>query len=152
MAERDRRNETNITGENRRRDEPEVQRGLRGVRGAVQIAHDTEEAILAGAEELLRALVAANGIREEDVASVFFSTTADLTTAYPAQAARRLGWRRVALFGMQEQSIQGELPRVIRVLIHWQTEKGLADIHHVYLGETIALRPDLVMNKKEVRT
>ena len=97
MAERDRRNETNITGENR----------LRGVRGAVQIAHDTEEAILAGAEELLRALAAANGIREEDVASVFFSTTADLTAVYPAQAARRLGWWQVALFGMQEQSIQG---------------------------------------------
>ena len=83
------------------------ERGVRGVRGAVQIACDDEAAILAGAEELLCALIAANGIREEDVASVFFSTTADLTAAYPAGAARRMGWRQVALFGAQEQAVRG---------------------------------------------
>lgn len=134
--------------------EPESrrERGLRGVRGAVQISRDSEEAILAGAEQLLRALVEANGIDEEDVVSVFFSTTADLTATYPAQAARRLGWLQAALFGTQEQFVQGALPRVIRVLIHWQTTRKLADIHHVYMGETIALRPDLALNKKEVRT
>lgn len=118
--------------------------GVRGVRGAVQIKHDTEAAILAGAEELLRALVDANGICEEDVVSVFFSTTVDLTAAYPAQVARRLGWRQVALFGAQEQVVRGAMPRVIRVLIHWQTEKDLSDINHVYLGKAIALRPDLM--------
>lgn len=152
MAENNASGEPEVRGEPEVSGEPEVRRGLRGVRGAVQVDRDDAEAILTGAEELLRALVEANGIMEEDVASVFFSTTADLTAAYPAQAARRLGWRQVALFGMQEQSIQGAMPRVIRVLIHWHTTKKLADIEHVYLGETSALRPDLVMIKKEVRT
>ena len=125
------------------------ERGVRGVRGAVQIACDDEVAILAGAEELLCALIAANGIREEDVASVFFSTTADLTAAYPAGAARRMGWRQVALFGAQEQAVRGALPRVIRILIHWQTTRALAEIQHVYLGEAAALRPDLAMKEEE---
>lgn len=146
--------EHSVPGELGVRGEPEIRRarGLRGVRGAVQVARDASEAILAATEALLRALVEANGISEEDVVSVLFSATADLTTAYPAKAARRLGWRDVALFGTQEQSVRGELPRVIRVLIHWQTEKGLAEIHHVYLGATTALRPDLKNDEKEVRT
>ena len=127
----------------------EALRSVRGVRGAIQIACDDEAAILAGAGELLCALIAANGIREEDVASVFFSTTADLTAAYPAGAARRMGWRQVALFGAQEQAVRGALPRVIRVLIHWQTARTLAEIQHVYLGEAAALRPDLAMKEEE---
>ena len=122
---------------------------MRGVRGAVQIDRDDEAVILAGAEELLRALIAANDICEEEVASVFFSTTVDLTAAYPAGAARRLGWRRVALFGAQEQAVRGALPRVIRILIHWQTTRTLAEIQHVYLGEAAALRPDLATKEEE---
>ena len=122
---------------------------MRGVRGAIQVARNDEAVILAGAEELLRALIAANGICEEEVASVFFSTTADLTAAYPAGAARRLGWRRVALFGAQEQAVRGALPRVIRILIHWQTTRTLAEIQHVYLGEAAALRPDLATKEGE---
>lgn len=122
---------------------------LRGVRGAVQIERDDAAAILSGAAELLQDLVAANGIREEDVVSVFFSTTADLTAAYPAQAARQLGWHRVALFGAQEQTVAGALPRVIRVLIHWQTARALDEIQHVYLGEAARLRPDREQKEEE---
>ena len=138
--------EQGVRGE---REVREALRSVRGVRGAIQIACDDEAAILAGAEELLRALIAANGIREDNVASVFFSTTADLTAAYPAGAARGLGWRRVALFGAQEQAVRGALPRVIRILIHWQTTRALAEIQHVYLGEAAALRPDLAMKEEE---
>ena len=141
--------EQGVRGEREVREAVRELRSVRGVRGAIQIACDDEAAILAGAEELLRALIAANGIREDNVASVFFSTTADLTAAYPAGAARRLGWRRVALFGAQEQAVRGALPRVIRILIHWQTTRALAEIQHVYLGEAAALRPDLAMKEEE---
>ena len=37
----------------------------------------------------------ANGIEEDQVASVFFTTTGDLNAVFPAQAARNLGWRRL---------------------------------------------------------
>lgn len=132
--------------------EAQSERGIRGVRGAIQIDCNEEEAIVAGAEELLQAMITANEICEEDVVSVFFSTTTDLTAAFPAKAARRLGWWQVALFGTQEQAVQGSLPRVIRILIHWWTARKLADVEHVYLGEATALRPDRVLINKEERT
>jgi monofunctional chorismate mutase len=72
----------------------------RGVRGATFIDEDTPEAILAGTRELLAAIAEANGIATEDVASAFFTSTADLRSAFPARAARDLGWTDVLLPGM----------------------------------------------------
>ena len=69
-------------------------------------------------------LIEANGIDEDDVASVIFTTTPDLTAAYPAKAARDMGWTQVALMGCQEMDVPGGLPRCIRVLIHWNTPKA----------------------------
>ena len=56
----------------------------RGIRGATFATDDTQEAILSATRELLAALVAANGIATEDVASAFFTTTLDLRAAFPA--------------------------------------------------------------------
>jgi chorismate mutase len=77
------------------------------------------------------------------MASVFFTLTPDLTSAYPAQAARDMGWRGVPLLCTQEMAIRGGLPRIIRVLIHWNTHLPQEEIKHVYLGEATRLRPDL---------
>ena len=71
----------------------------RGVRGATFIDEDTPEAILAGTRELLAAVAQANGIATEDIASAFFTSTADLRSAFPARAARDLGWTDVPLLG-----------------------------------------------------
>ncbi len=128
----------------------ETREYLRGVRGAIQVGEDDAAAIIDATEELLRTLIAANGIQENEVTSIFFSATADLRAAYPAQAARRLGWRQVALFGTQEQSVDDALPRVVRILIHWQTTRSLTQIQHVYLGEAATLRPDLVAEEEEL--
>jgi chorismate mutase len=97
---------------------------------------------------LLRAVIDANGIQEQDVASVFFTTTPDLTAAYPAAAARQLGWHQVALMGAQEMDNPNGLPRMLRVLIHWNTEKALGDIVHVYMRGAEKLRPDLYPDNK----
>lgn len=116
---------------------------MRGVRGATTTDEDSAEAIWAAAHELLVELIAANGIREEDVASVIFTTTPDLTAAYPARAARDLGWTQTALMGMQEMNVPDSLPRCIRVLIHWNTTRSQAEVRHVFLRGAVALRPDL---------
>jgi chorismate mutase len=116
---------------------------IRGVRGAITADADSAETIWAAARELLAAMIAANDIREDDVASVIFTTTPDLTAAYPARAARDLGWTRTALMGMQEMAVPGSLARCIRVLIHWNTARGLDDVRHVFLRGAVALRPDL---------
>ncbi len=115
----------------------------RGVRGAITVDEDNAESIIAAAVDLLRAVIGANEIQEADVASVFFTTTPDLTAAYPAAAARQLGWHQVALMGAQEMDNPNGLPRMLRVLIHWNTEKALGDIVHVYMRGAEKLRPDL---------
>ncbi len=114
----------------------------RGVRGAITVDENTREAILAGTAELLGCMVSENGIRPEDVASVLFTVTPDLDAAFPAEAARRLGWNDVALMCAGEIPVPGALPRCIRVLIHWNTHKSPEEIRHVYLGEASRLRPD----------
>jgi chorismate mutase len=100
-------------------------------------------AILAATRRLLARMVEANGIDIADVASAFFTATPDLTAAFPAQAARELGWSQVALLDAQEIPVPGALPRCVRVLVHWNTSTPQAGIRHVYLGESARLRPDL---------
>ena len=114
----------------------------RGVRGATTTEENTAGAILAATSELLVRIVAANGLEVEDVASAIFTTTPDLTAAFPAKAAREIGWRDVALLDAQEIPVPGSLERCIRVLVHWNTEKSAAEIKHVYLKGAQALRPD----------
>lgn len=121
---------------------------VRGVRGATTVVEDTVEAIHTAVRELMTAIIEANGIEEDDVASVIFTTTPDLTAAYPATVARHIGWRRTALIGCQEMDNPTGMPRCIRVLIHWNTAKGLDDITHIYLRDASALRPDLQHDPK----
>ncbi|PJF41159.1 MAG: chorismate mutase [Chloroflexi bacterium] len=116
---------------------------FRGVRGATTVDENTEEAILGATQVLLQAMIESNAIEEDAVASVIFTTTADLNAAYPAKAARRLGWRRTALLGAQEADVPGGLPRCIRILIHWNTAKSLDEINHIFMGDAKKLRPDL---------
>jgi chorismate mutase len=116
----------------------------RGVRGATVADDNTASSILAATRVLLERLVEANDIDPADIASVFFTTSADLTAAFPAQAARDLGWMDVALMCAHEVDVPGGLPRCIRVLIHWNTDRGNSQIKHVYLGDAKALRLDRV--------
>ena len=82
-------------------------------------------------------------MQEKDVASVLFTATPDLDAVYPAVAARQLGWTHTALMCVQEMAVPGSLPRCIRVLVHWNTERAIDEIQHVYLHEARRLRPDL---------
>jgi chorismate mutase len=115
----------------------------RGIRGAVTSEADTQDAILAATRELLQAILTANpNLETEDLASVFFTVTDDLSAVHPALAARQLGWTDVPLLCAREIPVPGSLPRTIRVLLHWNTELPQEAIRHVYLGDAAALRPD----------
>jgi len=120
---------------------------LRGIRGATT-TDNTSEAILAATRELLEALIAANKLDPNDVASAIFTVTPDLTAAFPAQAARELGWSHVALFSAQEMTVPGSLPHCIRVLIHVNTHRRQDEMVHVYLRGATVLRPDLVQENQ----
>lgn len=116
---------------------------VRGVRGATTVGSDDEAEILQATQQLLERIIAANGIEEQDVASVLFTTTPDLTACYPAKAARIMGWQQVALMGFQEMAVPQGLERCIRVLIHWNTTKPQVEIDHIFMNGAVALRPDL---------
>ena len=116
---------------------------IRGVRGATTVEQNSRRAIMDATQELLGAMIEANRIDEDDVASVLFTATPGLDAAYPAAAARALGWTRAALMGFQEAHVIDGLPQCVRVLIHWNTDKPIDDIQHVFLRDAVQLRPDL---------
>ena len=116
---------------------------IRGIRGATVVYRDEPEEILAATRELLDAICQANpSLRVEDVASALFTLTDDLHAAYPALAARQMGWSDVPLMCAREIPVPGSLQRCIRVLVHWNTDLAQSEIHHVYLGQAASLRPD----------
>jgi chorismate mutase len=115
----------------------------RGIRGAITVDANTPQAILDATADLLTAMIEANSIRSEDVASVIFTATPDLNAEFPALAARCLGWNDVALLCGQEMAVPGSLAMCLRVLLHVNTDKSADEIAHVYLRGAQALRPDL---------
>ncbi len=121
----------------------------RGIRGATVVKRNTADAILTATRELLETMVERNHLRERDIGSVIFTATPDLDAAYPARAARGMGWQHVPLLCMQEMSVAGSLQHCIRVLIHWNTDKSPQAVKHVYLREARALRPDLIEIEEE---
>jgi chorismate mutase len=115
----------------------------RGIRGATTVEADTAGAILEATRELLARMVEANDLIVEDVTSILFTATQDLRAAFPARAARQLGWQHVPLLDAQEIPVPGSLARCVRVLVHYNTGKTQAEIQHVYLRGAATLRPDL---------
>ena len=121
---------------------------IRGVRGATTARENSEQAILGATRLLLEEMIAANGILADDVAAVYFTVTSDLDAAFPAKAARQLGWGCVPLMDACEIPVPGSLSRCIRALILWNTECAQRNVVHVYQGEAQALRPDLVQEDR----
>ena len=118
---------------------------IRGIRGATTVTADEPELILQATRELLEEILAENeGMQPEDVASAIFTVTDDLASTFPAQGARQMGWGLVPMLCAREIPVPNSLPRVIRVLVQWNTELPQDRITHVYLRDAVKLRPDLV--------
>ena len=115
----------------------------RGLRGATSVEKNSERAIIAATRDLLKQMVDVNEISIEDISFVIFTVTSDLDAAYPARAARDLGWSETPLLCTREIDVPGGLPRCVRVLIMWNTNRPIDRINHVYLGAAARLRPDL---------
>jgi chorismate mutase len=113
---------------------------MRGIRGATQISANTVEAMEEAVVELVRALQARNELRPADVTWAIFTVTHDLDADFPARAARLAGWHQVPMICSQEIPVPGSMPRVVRVLLHVDSQGAT---HHVYLRGAQALRPDL---------
>ena len=117
---------------------------VRGVKGATTTAGTSAEDVLSATEQLLSILIEENGIDQDDVAAVQFTTSPDLVAEFPAVAAReRLDWNDVPLMCGHEMARPGALTQCIRILIFWNTDKAQNEVKHVYLNDAAKLRPDL---------
>ena len=119
------------------------ERAVRAVRGAIQVDDDSREAILEGSAELVTAVLKRNELTSDDVISILFTATPDLTAEFPAYAARLLGLTDVPLMCAVEIAVPGAMPRVLRLLAHVETGLARAELRHVYLRGAAALRRDL---------
>lgn len=117
---------------------------MRGIRGAVTVDENSKEKIWSAARQLVTEILSRNEVQAENIGAIIFSSTEDLTAAFPSSAIRQLpALRLIPLFDTREPAIDNSLPLCIRVLILVDTVKEQNKIRHVYLGETKNLRPDL---------
>ncbi len=116
---------------------------VRAVRGAVQVAGNDRAEILAGTTELVTEVMSRNELSPDDVISVIFTATPDLTAEFPALAARQLGFQEVPLLCASELNVPGAMPRVVRLMMHVETGKPRSVLQHVYLRGAAALRLDI---------
>ena len=112
----------------------------RGIRGATTADANTDEAIYSATRDMLQELINLNDINQEQVAAAYFTVTSDLDAAFPAAAARQLGWNNVALMRSTEIPVPDSMGRCIRVMILYNTETSQEDIVNVYLKGTDVLR------------
>ena len=116
---------------------------LRAIRGAIQVPDNTSADIAAGVQELISTILEANQLAPSDVISVFFTSTVDLNAAFPAAACREMGFANVPLIGSVEVDVPGALNRIIRAMLHVETNKKPEEISHIYLHGAAALRRDI---------
>jgi len=115
----------------------------RALRGATTLEEDTPVQVNERVRALVTALLDRNGVDHDDIVSILFTATQDLTSMFPATAARSLGLGDVPLICASELAIEGAMPRCVRVLLHFYTERSREELHHVYLEGARGLRDDL---------
>lgn len=120
-----------------------MSRAVRALRGATTIDEDTVEAMYPRVTELLKEMWARNDVDHDDIISIIFTVTDDITCAFPAAAARTIGLGDVPLLCSREIPVPGAMPLCVRVLAHVHTDKSRPELHHVYLEQAKSLRDDL---------
>jgi len=118
-------------------------RAVRAIRGAIQVGANERDEVLDGASELVTEVMKRNDVAPEDLISILFTATPDLTAEFPAYAARQLGLTDVPLMCASEIDVPGAMPLTLRLLAHVETTRARSEIRHVYLRGAAALRTDL---------
>ena len=116
---------------------------VRGLRGATTADDNTKEDIVASTVELLEEMLDRNDVATDDVVFIIFTATEDLTAEFPAAVVRKIGLSHIPVICARELSVEGALPRTVRVLMLMNTDKAREQLRHVYLKEARQLRTDL---------
>ena len=116
---------------------------LRALRGATTCSVDSPDEIAETVCELLAAMLQRNGLDHDDIVSVLFTTSPDLTSSFPATAARSIGFGDIPLLCASEIDVPGARSRCIRILMHVYTTRARIEMRHIYLRDAQSLRDDL---------
>ena len=116
---------------------------VRAIRGATQLDEDSRDHLLERVAELVSDVMRSNELVLDNVISVIFTATGDLTSEFPAYAARQLGFEDVPMICARELEVEGSMPRVVRMMLHVETHMSRAEVTHVYLHGAANLRRDL---------
>jgi len=113
------------------------------IRGAIVIPDNTKACILGETKFLIEEILKSNNVEAEEIISIVFSATRDLTASYPAPAARELGIVDASLLCVQEMYVENSLPMCIRLLMNVNKDSNQKAVKHIYLNGAEALRPDI---------
>ena len=116
---------------------------VRALRGATTVDRDERDEVVAATVELLETLLERNSVARGDLISVIFTATPDVTSEFPAAAARKIGISDIPLLCAQEMDVADGVGHCIRVLVHLYTDRDYGSLRHVYLGRARQLRTDL---------
>ena len=120
-----------------------MEKRVAALRGAICV-ENTAQSITENVCLMCRELFSQNRIKVEDIISLQFSITDDITVLNPATALRKgdpgLDVSQVPLFCTQEAKIEGGMPLVIRALLTAYIEEG-SERHNVYMNGAEKLRP-----------
>ena len=120
---------------------------MRGIRGATTVDANDKESIWHAAQVLMTKLMSANQLSTDQIGAAIFSSTEDLTAAFPTTGVRKLpSFSMVPMFDTRQLAIENSLPMCIRVLVLVDTDCSANEISHVYLNGARTLRPDLISN------
>lgn len=113
------------------------------LRGAITLDADTRDQVVDKTQRLVKEMLARNEVDHDDIVSIIFTATGDVTAEFPAAAARAMGLGDVPLLCARELDVRGGTERCVRVLMHFTTEKRRDQLRHVYLEGARGLRDDL---------
>jgi chorismate mutase len=115
----------------------------RALRGATTVDADEAAQVASRIQELLLAIMERNQLVEDDIISIVFTATPDITSTFPATGARDIGFGAVPLLCAAEIAVPGATPLCLRVLLHVQTALSRDELRHIYLHGAQGLRDDL---------
>ncbi|MFY9326050.1 MAG: chorismate mutase [Candidatus Nanopelagicales bacterium] len=107
------------------------------------LQNNSAEEMKDATKELLFEMMLKNNVDNSDLISIILTATVDLNCAFPAAAAREMGMGDVPLLCSVEMNVVGAPEKVVRVLMHCETDLKRSEITHIYLRGAEVLRQDL---------
>lgn len=115
------------------------------IRGAITINENSVMQIKHATEELFQSILDSNDIDINNIISIIFSCTQDITREYPGKFLReKYNLKNVGIMHFNEMKVENSLDFCIRVMVIVNNSNEQTSVKHIYLGNAKNLRKDLI--------